>query len=92
MTDVNVVPMEPGTFGVHVTEGTMTTSHRVVVPGGMLDDLDLTDVDQEAIVRESIEFLLEREPASSILPEFSLDEIPRYFPEYYEELRLRLER
>ena len=39
---------------------------------------------------ESIAFLLEREPASSILPEFSLDVIPNYFPEYKEELPGRL--
>ena len=36
------------------------------------------------------EFLLERELASSILPEFSLDVIGRYFPEYEGELPRRL--
>lgn len=46
--------------------------------------------DLERVVRASFEFLLEREPASSILPEFSLDVIGRYFPEYEDELRRRL--
>ena len=41
-------------------------------------------------MRESFLFLLEREPASSILSEFSLDVIPNYFPEYIEELPGRL--
>jgi hypothetical protein len=42
------------------------------------------------VVRESFEFLLEREPASSILARFSLTDISRYFPEYPEELARRL--
>lgn len=40
----------------------------------------------ESVVRESFEFLLEREPASSIVPEFSLDVISQYFPECRQEL------
>jgi len=34
------------------------------------------------LVMRSFEFLLEREPASSILKSFELSLIPRYFPEY----------
>jgi hypothetical protein len=34
------------------------------------------------LVRRSFEFLLEREPASSILREFRITDIERYFPEY----------
>ncbi|MGH2693033.1 MAG: hypothetical protein ACRDHM_11125 [Actinomycetota bacterium] len=56
----------------------------------MLDELDLGEVEAEDVVRESFLFLLEREPATSILPEFSLDEIGRYFPEYFQELPKRL--
>jgi hypothetical protein len=75
---------------VEVTEGTTSTGHRVTVPEGMLDELNIGEVDSETVVRESFEFLLEREPATSILPEFSLDEIGRYFPEYFQELPKRL--
>jgi hypothetical protein len=75
---------------VEVTEGATSTGHRVTVPEGMLDELNLGEVDSETVVRESFEFLLEREPATSILPEFSLDEIGRYFPEYFQELPKRL--
>jgi len=84
--------MEPGAFGVQVTEGTVTTSHRVKVPEEIVDQLDLTGVEPEVIVRESIEFLLEREPATSILSEFALDDIARYFSEYYDELQRRVAR
>jgi hypothetical protein len=60
------------------------TSHSVTVPDHLLDDLGLTGVDEEEVVRVSFAFLLEREPASSILREFSLDVISRYFGDYEE--------
>ena len=37
-----------------------------------------------------VDFLLEREPATSILPEFSLVDVSRYFPDFPKELRRRL--
>ena len=92
MTDIEITAMEPGQFGVQVTEGDTTTSHRVRVPEAMLDDLNMADVDQERLVRESFEFLLAREPATSILQEFALDRIASYFPEYFDEIRLRIGR
>jgi hypothetical protein len=64
--------------------------HGVTVPEGFIRELRLPEDDLERMVRESFRFLLEREPASSILPEFSLDVIPTYFPEYKEELPKRL--
>ena len=90
MTEIALTPMAPGEFGVEVTEGTDVTGHRVRVPEAFLDDLLLGEVDAEVVVRESFNFLLEREPATSILREFSLDDIARYFPEYPEELQRRL--
>jgi hypothetical protein len=77
-------------FGVRVTEGRTATEHRVTVPPGYLDQLGIAEADPEAVVRESFAFLLEREPATSILPEFSLPEIARYFPDYPAELPRRL--
>ncbi len=71
-------------------EGATSTNHRVTVPEGMVEELDLADVDRERLVRESIAFLLEREPSTAILPDFSLDEIGRFFPEYFQELPARL--
>jgi hypothetical protein len=61
-----------------------TSRHRVSVPARFGTE------DLERVVRASFEFLLEREPASSILPEFSLDVIGRYFPEYDSDLPRRL--
>jgi len=90
VSQINLSPMGPHQFGVQVTEGDVTTSHQVTVPESLLDDLNLVDADEETVVRESFAFLLEREPATSIMKEFSLDVIPRYFPDYSEELSRRL--
>jgi hypothetical protein len=43
--------------------------------------------DVEALVHRSFEFLLEREPPSSILGTFDLSVIERYFPEYDRQIR-----
>lgn len=90
MADISITPTGPGQFSVRLEHGRGSTSHRVTVPQAMLDDPELGAVDQEVIVRQSMEFLLEREPPTSILSEFSLDVIPRYFGDYHAELRRRL--
>ena len=43
--------------------------------------------DVEDLVRRSFEFLLQREPPSSILRTFDLPVIQRYFPEFDREIR-----
>ncbi|TML37094.1 MAG: hypothetical protein E6G27_18075 [Actinobacteria bacterium] len=93
MSEITVTPMESGWFGVQVSEGKVETSHRVRVPDDLTERLGLADEGQPdgvQLVRESMGFLLEREPATSILEEFSLDDIAKYFPEYYAELRTRI--
>ena len=91
ISEIVIRPLEEGAFGVEVRgEGATSTHHRVMVPDGMLEELDLAEVDRERVVHESIAFLLEREPSTSILPEFSLEEIGGFFPEYFQELPNRL--
>ena len=89
MTELSVVRDGPRTFVAEV-HGERTTRHLVEVPPSMLDDFGLSADSGELLVRESMEFLLEREPATSIMSEFSLDVIEQYFPEYREELGRRL--
>jgi hypothetical protein len=88
LADIKVTPTGAREFEVVVGEGEST--HRVTVPEDLVAELSLPEDDLESVVRESFEFLLEREPASSILPEFSLQVIPNYFPEYREEMPKRL--
>ncbi len=90
MTTMTITEMEPDHFGVQIEEGDVTTSHRVRVPGGFVDDLQLAEVDRERIVRETLAFLLERVPATQVPPELTVDGIGREYPEYYDELRGRL--
>ena len=86
-----MTPLEEGAFGVRVTEGTTSTDHRATVPEGYLAELGIPEADPEVVVRASFAFLLEHEPATSILGEFDLPEIVRYFPSYPAELPRRLE-
>ncbi|MBW3668027.1 MAG: hypothetical protein KY443_02325 [Actinobacteria bacterium] len=90
MSEIAVTAMEPGHFGVQVTEGHQTNSVRVAVPAALVDDLALVDVPGERIVEETIAFLLERQPAMALQGELDLDDVGRRFPEYYDELRARL--
>ncbi len=90
MADIKVAPTGAREFEVELREGEAESNHRVTVPEGLIDELRLPEDDLEGVVRESFEFLLEREPASSILPKFSLDVISNYFPEYKVELPGRL--
>lgn len=90
MSEIAVTAMEPGHFGVQVTEGHQTNSLRVAVPPALVDDLALVDVPAERIVEETIGFLLEREPAMALPGELDLNEVGRRFPDYYDELRARL--
>jgi hypothetical protein len=80
----------PGVYEVVVGKGASATEHRVTVPAGMVDDLGLTGTDEATLVQESFAFLLEREPATSILRQFELTVIGTYFPEYDREIAHRL--
>jgi hypothetical protein len=87
MTQITVTREADGTFHVQTAAG---TGHQVSMPAGFPASLGCGHVDPGELVRASFEFLLEREPAASILPEFSLDVISRYFPGYPAEIRARL--
>jgi len=89
MADIKISPLALRVFRVEVREGQRETAHQVTVPERLGERLELRD-DLERVVRESFRFLLEREPATSILAQFSLSDISRYFPEYPSELERRL--
>lgn len=77
-------------FRVTVIEAGSQTSHDVTVDDGYCKTLTRGVVAAEDLVRQSFEFLLEREPKESILRSFSLPVIGRYFPEYEREIKKRL--
>jgi hypothetical protein len=90
VTEIAIRPAGEREFVVELSEGGRQTSHRVTAPQQLGGGLELPGDDLPEVVRQSFEFLLEREPASSILARFSLEDISRYFPEYERELARRL--
>ena len=87
-TEVLCRPGENGWFcEVVVRDESSESHHRVNVPSGDLDRLDPGAADATELVRTTFAFLLEREPKESILPEFGLREVSRYFPEFEEQIR-----
>ncbi len=89
MADMSITPVADREFDVQLRDADEETNHRVSVPEDLIAELELPENDLEGVVRASFEFLLEREPASAIMSEFSLDVISRYFPEYPDELSRR---
>ena len=69
---------------VEVEHGAEKTRYTVKVSRGDVARWARGDRDEdvEDLVRRSFDFLLEREPPSSILRLFDLAVIQRYFPEY----------
>jgi len=78
---ITVNKINDTTFEVTVEER-ITTVHKVTVPAHYYEKLTGNKVGPEELVEKSFEFLLEREPNTSILRSFELSVIGRYFPEY----------
>ena len=76
-----------GVFRVTVSGGDGETEHTVRVSEEYYQKLTNSNMPAEELARKSFEFLLEREPKESILKEFHLPEIQKYFPEYEEEVK-----
>ena len=68
-------------FEVTIESGT-TTTHTVTIPQEYYQRLTGGKVAHETLLEKSFEFLLQREPNTSILRSFELKVIARYFPEY----------
>jgi len=88
MATVNIKQMDATTFEVTVHDRTSST-HIVVVPPDYATSI-AAGVPLEKLVGRSFDFLLEREPNTSILRSFDLPVIARYFPEYEREIRKML--
>jgi hypothetical protein len=74
-------------FRVTVREEDSKTEHTVRVSSETLQSLTGGAISSADLVARSFEFLLGREPKESILREFDLSVIERYFPDFQEEIR-----
>ena len=84
---IEIKKVKEGEFHVRVIEGRSESSHRVTVTPDEYRRLSGGKIEAHELIRRSFEFLLAREPKESILPEFDLPLIGRYFPEYERELK-----
>jgi hypothetical protein len=67
-----------------------STEHTVSVSRAELERLAGSVVEPHLLVNASLRFLLSREPKESILRQFALSDIERYFPDYPESIAARL--
>jgi hypothetical protein len=77
----------PGEFRVQVDEGGSSSEHQVTASQEDLERLASGYASAEEFIRACFEFLLAREPKEQILPRFDITVIPRYFPEFEEQIR-----
>jgi hypothetical protein len=84
--EVRCTPLADGhRCTVDVLQGASASHHTVEVSTPELDRWG-RGRSVEELVRDSFRFLLERESKESILREFKLSVIARYFPEYEREI------
>jgi len=84
---VQVKEKGQGEFLVIISEGGKRTEHIVRIDDSYYRYLTENQMSREELVEASFAFLLQREPAESILPEFDLRVINRYFPDYEREMQ-----
>jgi hypothetical protein len=78
---ISVTAKDKDTFSVIVTSGS-TTTHSVTISDLIHTKLTSGKISKETLLKKSFEFLLQREPNTSILSQFKLEVISQYFPEY----------
>jgi hypothetical protein len=87
---IDVEELKEGEFRVRVIEKSGASTHRVTLTDKDYRRLTAGKIEPHELIRRSFEFLLAREPKESILPEFDLPVIGRYFPEYERELKRKI--
>ena len=90
---IKQVDREEPVFQVSVTDKRGNkTSHTVTMTESYFDNLTHSKISQIKLIELSFMFLLEREPSSSILTEFDLEDILRYYPEFDRYIRTQVAR
>ena len=87
---IEVETLSDGEFRVRVIDADSESSHGVTLNPEHYNRLTRGKIEPQELVKRSFHFLLEREPKESILNQFDLQVIARYFPEYEREITRRL--
>ena len=85
MTEISIIELDSSTYQVTVVAQN-TTTHTVTVQADYARKLTNGRLSNAELLKKSFEFLLQREPNTSILRSFDLSVISRYFPDYGREL------
>ena len=78
---ISVTAKSQDTFEVVVTTQS-TTTHSITVTDAIHTKLTNGKISKETLLEKSFEFLLEREPNTSILSQFKIEVISQYFLDY----------
>ena len=78
---VSVTAKGQDTFEAMVTTQS-TTTHLVTVSDAIHTKLTNKKISKEILLEKSFEFLLAREPNTSILSQFKIEVVSQYFPNY----------
>jgi hypothetical protein len=78
---ISITAKDKDTFSVTV-KTTSTTTHTVTISDQVHSKLTGGKISKETLLDKSFEFLLHREPNTSILPQFRIEVISQYFPDY----------
>lgn len=92
-TGARCVPAADGwVCTVDIRDATGESTHEVTVSTDAATSLAAANGAPavERLVDETVDFLLEREPRTSILRAFDITVVGRYFPDYEREIRSRL--
>ena len=83
---ISIKKLTDDVFQVTVADS-MTTTHEVTVTDQSLTDLTENKMTKTQLLKFSFNFLLDREPNTSILSSFDINVISKYFPDYRVEVR-----
>ena len=90
MATIRVESAGDSKYRVSVDDRGTRTTHVVTATSSDVARYAPEGTTPERLIEASFKFLLEREPASSILASFALPVIERYFPEYPKVIRTQL--
>ena len=86
MSSIKIIELEKDQFSVEVIDKE-TTFHKVIISDKIHQNLTGGKVSKTQMLEKSFEFLLEREPNTSILTNFEIQLISNYFSDYENYIR-----
>ena len=81
MASIKITEIEKDKFLVEVSDN-VKTSHNVVISDKVYKQLTNGVISKSELLEKSFEFLLDREPNTSILTNFEIQLISNYFSDY----------